>query len=137
MPVLVVDDYPDTTDSTVAVLIAHGYDARPAYSCVGAIQAVESFRPAVVVLDLRLSDGTGYSLAGQLERVLRYRPAFVVMTGVTGLEGHSRGVGIGRHLVKPVRPEVLVDAIRLCSPRREDEASPAHPNAATSGRPSA
>ena len=120
VPVLVVDDHADTADSTAAVLNAHGFDARPAYSCAGALQALEDFRPQVVVLDLRLSDGTGYALATRLERELGYRPAFVVMTGLGGLEGHSRGVGIGRHLVKPVLPALLVEAVRISSPRRDE-----------------
>jgi DNA-binding response OmpR family regulator len=112
VPVLVVDDHFDTADSTVILLASHGYDARPAYSCADAIEAVANFRPAVVVLDLNLSDGTGYALVGRLERALGYRPAFVVVTGVRGLEGHSRGVGLTSHLVKPVPPHVLLDAIR-------------------------
>jgi DNA-binding response OmpR family regulator len=113
--VLVVDDNADTTDSTVTLLTAAGCDARPAYSCADAVAAVTDFRPAVVVLDLQLADGTGYALTGRLERALGYRPAFVVVTGVSGLEGHSRGVGLDRHLVKPVDPGVLLDAIRLAA----------------------
>jgi DNA-binding response OmpR family regulator len=110
--VLVVDDHSDTADSTVILLASHGYDARPAYSCADAVEAVGTFRPALVVLDLNLSDGTGYALVGRLERALGYRPAFVVVTGVRGLEGHSRGVGLTSHLVKPVPPHVLLNAIR-------------------------
>ena len=117
VPVLVVDDHSDTADSIVALLAAHGYDARPAYSCADAVEAVTAFRPAVVVLDLRLTDGTGYALVGRLERALGYRPAFVVVTGVCGLEGHSQGVGLTSHLVKPVPPDVLLDAIRRLPPR--------------------
>lgn len=135
LPVLVVDDHRDTADSTVVVLGSHGFDARPAYSCAGAVQAVGDFKPSVVVLDLRLSDGTGYGLAVQLERVLGYRPAFVVMTGVGGLEGHSRGVGIGRHLVKPVAPAILVDAIRQSLPRSDDVSLTPQPNAAPGSQP--
>lgn len=110
--VLVVDDHSDTADTTVVLLAAHGYDARPAYSCADALEAVATFRPVVVVLDLKLTDGTGYALVGRLERALGYRPAFVVVTGVSGLEGHSQGVGLTSHLVKPVSPDVLLDTIR-------------------------
>ena len=112
VPVLVVDDHPDSADSAAAVLAAHGHDARAAYSCAAALRAVEDFRPAVVVLDLQLTDGSGYALAGQLERALGYRPAFVAMTGVSGLAGHSRGAGFDHHLVKPVDPLALLDALR-------------------------
>ena len=38
-------------------------------------------------------------------------------TGVCGLEGHSQGVGLTSHLVKPVPPDVLLDAIRRLPPR--------------------
>lgn len=128
VPVLVVDDHSDTTDSVVALLTAYGYDARPAYSCADAVEAVADFRPAVVVLDLRLTDGTGYALVGRLERALGYRPAFLVVTGVSGLEGHSQGVGLTPHLIKPVPPDVLLDAIRRLPPH--DAGRPTRPDAA-------
>ena len=116
VPVLVVDDYRDAADSTAAVLAAHGHDARTAYCCTGAVREVEHFRPAVVVLDLRLGDGTGYALAGELVRALGYRPVLVAMTGVGGLDGQSRAAGFDRHLLKPVNPADLLAIIDRAPP---------------------
>lgn len=115
-PVLVVDDDRDVADSTAQVLTAHGFDARPAYSCAGALEAVRGFRPAVVLLDLRLGDGSGHALAGQLERALGYRPTFAAVTGLDGQESRSRYAGFDHHLVKPVPPAVLVELVRYFAP---------------------
>lgn len=107
--VLVVDDHPDSAETTAQLLTLHGYDARAARSCSEALGVVvNGFEPAVVLLDLRLPDGDGYALAAQLCGALPDRPVLVAMTGLQGQEAKSRAAGFDHYLLKPAEPAELV-----------------------------
>lgn len=67
---LVLDDDFDTADTTTQLIAAGGFDTRSASTCTDALVLVSTFRPAVLVLDLRLPHGDGYGLTARLERVL-------------------------------------------------------------------
>lgn len=107
--VLVVDDHPDSAETTAQLLALHGHDARPARSCAEALRAVaEGFAPGVVLLDLRLPDGDGYALAADLRRLLPAHPVLVAVTGLQGQEERIRAAGFDRYLLKPADPVELV-----------------------------
>jgi CheY-like chemotaxis protein len=107
--VLVVDDHPDSADTTAQLLTLHGHDARPAFSCAEALRLVrDGFAPAVVLLDLRLPDGDGFGLAAQLRGARPARPVLVAVTGLHGQEQKTRAAGFDHYLLKPADPAELV-----------------------------
>jgi len=77
--------------------------------------AVESRRPyTVVLLDEHMPDLNGYDVAQALRRLAPKEPSAILIlsSGVNaGDHGRAAGLGIARHLIKPLRRSTLHDAI--------------------------
>jgi signal transduction histidine kinase/DNA-binding response OmpR family regulator len=102
--VLVVDDNRDSADSLAMVLQLLGADARVARDGPEALEAYESYAPAVVLLDIGMPGMDGYEVAREIRR--RHperRAALVALTGWSQDEDRQRAreAGFDRHLVKP------------------------------------
>lgn len=112
--VLVVDDNADVAESTATMLELFGHQVTMAADGQQALQAVESFRPDVVLLDIGLPGLDGYEVA----RRLRQRPAgraalLVALTGYGQAADRQRGreAGFDEHLLKPVDPAQLAELV--------------------------
>jgi CheY-like chemotaxis protein len=106
--VLVVDDYPDTTESTAEVLRLDGDDVVTASDGVEGIKRAAEFRPDLVLLDIGLPMLDGYAIARRIQH-LRYQPkpfiAAVTGYGMQDDKRRSGEAGFDLHLLKPVDPE--------------------------------
>ncbi|MGR6034570.1 MAG: PAS domain S-box protein [Candidatus Nitrosoglobus sp.] len=103
--ILVVDDNVDTADGFVILLRLSGHQARAAYSGSMALEAVDEYKPDVVLLDIGLPGIDGYEVA----RRIRQQPALknIVLIAITGYgrkrdRQRSQGAGFDHHLIKPV-----------------------------------
>jgi CheY-like chemotaxis protein/two-component sensor histidine kinase len=110
--VLVVDDFRDHAESLARLIEANGYTVRIAYDGDQAIEVLESFHPAVVVLDLGMPKRDGIEVA----RWIRAQPwgASTILVALTGWgqdadRRRTREAGFDHHLVKPT------DATRILS----------------------
>ena len=110
MRVLVVDDNVDAADSTAMLLSMDGYDAHSVHSAQAALEAAETLKPDVVLLDIGLPEMDGYDVAKKL-RALRQnaRPTIVALTGYGQPADRDRAAraGFDEFLVKPVELEAL------------------------------
>ena len=102
--VLVVDDNRDAAESLAMLLELLGADARVVYSGAEALDLLETYRPAVVLLDIGMPDMDGFEVAQRI----RQRPEFdnITLIALTGWgqeedRRHSREAGFDHHLVKP------------------------------------
>ena len=108
--ILVVDDNSDAADSLSMVLQFLGADVRVARDGPEALEAYQSYDPAVVLLDIGMPGMDGYEVARQIR--IRYperRTALVALTG-WGQDNdreRAREAGFDRHLVKPAAIEAL------------------------------
>ena len=108
--VLVVDPCEDTVLSTSWLLNLWGYEVRSAATGPAALEAARAYRPAAILMELRLPGLDGWAVARQLSRT-GDRPArgLFAVTG-SGSErdrARSRAAGFDCHLLKPVCPDVL------------------------------
>jgi signal transduction histidine kinase len=108
--ILVVDDNRDSADSSAVWLKLLGADVRLTYDGPSALEAVDSYRPDVVLLDIGLPGMDGYEVA----RRIRERPelAHVTLIAITGWgqaedRARTRAAGFQHHLVKPADPTKL------------------------------
>ncbi|WP_166636916.1 response regulator [Cognatilysobacter terrigena] len=108
--VLVVDDNCDSADTLAMMLEMLGHQAQRIYDPHAAEQAVTSFEPDVVFLDIGMPGISGYDVA----RRLRASPLGAAMTlvAVTGWgqpEDRQRtaDAGFDHHLVKPPEIEAI------------------------------
>jgi CheY-like chemotaxis protein len=111
---LVVDDNKDSVDSLSTLLRLMGNDVYQAYDGVEAVDAVHSFRPDIVLLDVGLPRRNGYEAA----RLIRSESwgQEVVLIALTGWgqeqdRKRSREAGFDHHLVKPVDPKALMKLV--------------------------
>ena len=118
--VLVVDDNRDAASSMGLLLKFLGAEVEVANSGPAALSAVESYHPAVVLLDLGMPGMDGYEVA----RRIRERPEFddvtlIALTGWGQDEDRRRRheAGFDHHLVKPADISSLQE---LLSSRQSD-----------------
>ena len=108
--VLIVDDNRDAATSLGVLLTLHGVETRTAYNGREALEVLDEFKPAVILLDLGMPGMDGCELA----RRVRQHPhgRHVTLVALTGW-GHARdrersaSAGIKHHLVKPVDLDML------------------------------
>jgi signal transduction histidine kinase len=114
MRILVVDDNADAAESLAMLLGLQGHETRVALSGREALEAVESFRPDVALLDLGLPTLDGYELAARLRAIPRLVGVrLVALTGYGRSEDRqrTRAAGFDEHLVKPVDLAALTRAL--------------------------
>jgi CheY-like chemotaxis protein len=110
LPILIVEDNPDTAESLARLLEKCGHRCRVLHSGWHVLETALGFRPRVVLLDIALPGITGYEIA----RELRQHPALkgTMLISVSGYAQESdrpRALdsGFDHHLVKPVDFDVL------------------------------
>lgn len=112
--ILVVDDNRDAADTLGAVLQMLGAEVRVTHDGHAALEAVASFRPAAVFLDLGMPGMDGHEVARRIRADRRApQPVLVALTG-WGQEKDrraTRAAGFHRHLVKPAEIEDLEDVL--------------------------
>ncbi len=114
LSVLIVDDNVDAAETLAMLLETSGYRTQTAFTAIGALAHVKEQRFDVAILDIGLPDMTGYDLARQILSGAAAPPALIALTGYGQQEDRSRAIAAGfiRHLVKPVDPAALFEALR-------------------------
>jgi two-component system CheB/CheR fusion protein len=112
--VLVVDDNVDAAESTAELLSAFGCQVRTAYDGEQALAESIAFAPDTVLLDLGMPGLDGLETCRRLRTQDRgSEMAIVALTGWGQDEDRRRTklAGFDAHLVKPLAPDMLLDAI--------------------------
>src|SRR5687768_17464469 len=104
--VLIVDDEPDVAWVISRDLQTAGYEVTTASSFRSGQDALETKRPEVVLLDLRLPDGDGLELLRRI-RDSQDSPVVILLTGHATIESAVRAMKLGAfdYLIKPVHLE--------------------------------
>jgi two-component system, OmpR family, response regulator len=111
--ILVVDDEPNIADVISMALRYQGFEVETAGDGASALQAVASFRPHLMVLDIMLPDMEGFEVARRLG-AQRARLPIVFLTARDATEDKVRGLTMGGddYVTKPFSLEELVARIR-------------------------
>jgi PAS domain S-box-containing protein len=122
--VMVVDEDRAARESIVRVLAIAGAETKAAASSGEALEALDGFRPDVLLSDASLRDGAGFSLIHALRALPAERGGCIRVAALTGAlhpEGGLRSVAVGydAQLAKPVEPVALLATVaRLAQPPR-------------------
>ena len=107
---LIVDDNRDSADTLAMVLQCFGHTAQCVYNSHEVVDAVDTFSPDIIFLDIGMPGLTGYDVA----RLLREHPkantlTLVALTGWGQSEDKRRTAeaGFDHHLVKPASPDAI------------------------------
>ncbi|NEQ20966.1 MAG: PAS domain S-box protein, partial [Microcoleus sp. SIO2G3] len=121
--VLAVDDDPDARDLLTALLSQYGADVLTVTSAVEVLENLASFQPDVLVSDIGMPGVDGYTLIQQVRALPSAKggeiPA-IALTAYAREDDRDRAISSGfqRHVIKPLEPEQLVQAV-LTLTRRE------------------
>jgi signal transduction histidine kinase len=102
--ILVVDDNEAAAQALKRLLSKQGHDVSLVYTGTGALEAVSSLNPQVILLDIGLPDIDGYEVARQLRRAKGATPYIIALTGYGQDEDRAKAFSAGfhYHLTKPV-----------------------------------
>ena len=124
--VLVVDDNRDAAESLGMLLKTLGANVEVVFSGAEALDVLESYRPAVVLLDIGMPGMDGYEVA----RRIRQQPGFqdVTLIALTGWgqdkdRHRSQKAGFNYHLTKPANVSVLETLLLSIDSRSEAAAN--------------
>lgn len=114
--ILVVDDNLDSAESLKALLELAGHQVEQASDGFGALEAVRSFRPSIVFMDIGMPNMDGLEATRRIrDLTLPAQPIIVALTG-WGQDAdreRSRRHGVDLHLIKPIDPEALRRVLQL------------------------
>jgi CheY-like chemotaxis protein len=109
--ILVADDNLDAAESLATLLEFHGYQVQFVNDGESALQALETFRPHVALLDIGMPKLDGHEVARRARQTSwGGKLKLIALTGW----GHDQdrrdalAAGFDRHLVKPVAIEELL-----------------------------
>jgi DNA-binding NarL/FixJ family response regulator len=114
-PVLIVDDDAAYRASVSALLIRAGFVTREAETAEEALASVRDACPSSVLLDVHLTDATGYEVCRELREEYGDTLPIIFVTGerveqqdrIAGLH-----IGADEYLIKPVDPDELLIRLR-------------------------
>jgi CheY-like chemotaxis protein len=112
--ILVVEDDHDSAQTLRKLLELCGYTVSVAYTGREGMEAAQKMPPDVVLCDIGLPDTDGYALAAALRKnPVTAQARLIAVTAYGGEQDkqRSREVGFQLHLVKPVRPETLLEEL--------------------------
>jgi DNA-binding response OmpR family regulator len=117
--VLIVEDEADLAWVEQFNLETEGFEVKVALEGRAAIEALESFAPHIVVLDLMLPQVDGWSvLARAQELPPDRRPKVILVSAVAGAGDQARAelLGVGSFLPKPFDIDELVRLVEEAAP---------------------
>ena len=116
--VLLVDDDEDVRQTLVGVLALEGVETITAGRVDEALELVVVQKPAVVIVDYQLPDGSGLDLARQVKAHDPELP-ILLLTGNTTFDTAVESVGqLDAYLIKPVAPQQLLNSVANALSRR-------------------
>ena len=112
--VLVVDDEPMVREVVGRYLTREGYQVTEASDGIGALAAVDTFRPDLVVLDVMLPGRTGFDVLRTLRSRGDAAPPIILLTARVEESDRVLGLELGAddYVVKPFSPRELVARVR-------------------------
>jgi diguanylate cyclase (GGDEF)-like protein len=124
--VLVVDDDVAMRESLVDLIHLEGLRTVEAGRVDEALELFATRRPAVVVLDHHLPDGTGIELAKQIKDRDPETPV-LLLTGFASLDTAAEAVGrLDAYLIKPVAPKMFLKTVGEALGRRRSASEQRH-----------
>ncbi len=115
LSILVVDDNTSGAQTLSMLLDLDGYEVSVVHRGEDAIQHVDRYRPAIILLDIGLPDMSGYDVARRIRSLPRGHTPFIMAVTGWGSEQdqeRAREAGCDLHMTKPVNFEHLERVLR-------------------------
>lgn len=113
--ILIVDDDVETIKLLEAIVQMDGHETSSIQESKNAIQAVESFMPDLVLLDIMMPEINGISVCKLIKSKPNIRHIKVMMVSALGDDGTRRdatNAGADQFVTKPILPRILTQQIK-------------------------
>lgn len=117
MSILIVDDNRESAEMLAALLAFEGYHVECLADGMSALQRMDTFPAAAVLLDIGLPGMDGYEFARRLRQRMQNKCPLLIAVSGWGTPQHremSRAAGIDHHVVKPVDVSTVIDLLQSC-----------------------
>ena len=118
-PILIVDDNALNLKLIRVLLTGHGYDVRAAADAEEALVVLQTFRPALILMDLQLPGMDGLELTRRLKADPARRQIVILALTAYAMKGDeqkARDAGCDGYIAKPIDtrtlPGVLVSYLK-------------------------
>lgn len=112
--ILVIDDEPAWLKITSHILKKRGYKVRTAGSGAEAMRALSTFRPDIILSDVRMPDMNGFDLMDNLKHspIMASTPV-IFFSAIDDYDARkvARGLGAVDYLVKPFNEEEVFSVL--------------------------
>lgn len=110
--ILIVDDHQDTLDLFVLIFTQLGHEVSAATGVAQALKAWKERHFDLLVVDSRLSDGTGVELCRQIRKTDQLTP-IVFCSGLAQEQNQQEALNAGAqgYLVKPVSISLICETV--------------------------
>ena len=118
--ILMIDDDPEFVDATSNLLDANGYEVISAPNGREGLDKAQKNKPNLILLDVMMTTKSeGFDVAREMQKIESLKNTPVIMiTGVRkemnlpfGFEPDETWLPVQKVLEKPVKPDVLLDAV--------------------------
>ena len=112
---LIVDDEPDNIRVLSALLNQQGYYVRKAINAPMAMIAIESLKPDVILLDIRMPGVNGYELCRQLKSNLEtYEIPIIFISALNQIEDIMQAFSAGGvdYITKPFKVDEVLARVK-------------------------
>jgi CheY-like chemotaxis protein len=112
--ILVTDDNRDSANSLALLLKLGGHQVDTAYDGMEAVRKAEASRPEVILLDIGMPGMNGYDVCRSIRKESWGKEIRIVALTGWGQDQdqrNTRDAGFDHHLVKPVTPSALHEAL--------------------------
>jgi len=123
-PVLVVDDNLANMKLMSFLLSKRGYQVRSASSAKDALEALSTFSPRLILMDLQMAGVDGFALTRQLKAATATRDIVVIAVTANAMKGDEQRAleaGCDDYVTKPIDTRALpaLVAAHLARARRD------------------
>jgi len=113
-PILIVDDNAINLKLARVLLAGEGYVVRTATDAEEALDVLETFTPALILMDIQLPGMNGLELTRRLKADEARRHIVIVALTAYAMKGDdekARAAGCDGYLAKPIDPDTLPGSI--------------------------
>lgn len=119
--ILIIDDNLASAEALAAVLGMVGHPAQIALGAREGLQAVASFQPDLVFLDLGMPEMNGYQVAAHIRKDETFEQPYLIAYTAWGDQAtikQTAAAGFDRHIAKTSSFEGLVETIKCVAALR-------------------
>lgn len=113
--ILVIEDHPATAELMSSLLEAGGYEVGLAYNGKRGLEAVRSWKPDLILLDVMMPEMSGIEVCNELKADTATSGIPVVIVSVRAAAEDVRAggkAGADAYMVKPFEPAKLLELVK-------------------------